>query len=308
MTSIAHSLPHIAGRRVLVTGASGFLGSNLCRFLSTSGADVHGVSRSRPADIGGDASWNVADLTDEGTARSILLKVQPDVVFHLSGYGVGTPDLQNVLPTFRNDLMTTVNILTLATELKVPRIVLAASLEEPSPLDSDVPPASPYAAAKAASSMYSRMFHALYETPVVRVRVFMTYGPGQRPHKLVPFVILSLLRGEAPKLSSGRRGVEWLYVDDVIEGLIAAATVAGVEGGCFDLGSGQKVSIRRFVEVLADLLGAPVQPQFGALPDRPMERVCVASLAETTARLGWKPHIKIEEGLKRTIEWYRKTA
>jgi UDP-glucose 4-epimerase len=304
--TIARSLPDIAAHRVLVTGASGFLGTHLRRRLRASGAEVHGVSRRTPSGDAEAISWECADLTDEAAVRSILQRVRPDIVFHLSGHGGGAPDLHNVLPTFRSDLMTTVNVLTFATELRVSRIVLAASLEEPSPQDADVPPASPYAAAKWSSSMYSRMFHLLYGTPVATVRPFMTYGPGQQPHKLVPYVILSLLQSEAPKLSSGQRGVDWIYVEDVIDGMLAAALAPGVEGVCFDLGSGELVSIKHVVQVLVRLVGNGVQPQFGALPDRPAERVRAASLTEPAAALGWLPHTRLEEGLRRTVDWYRK--
>ena len=84
-------------------------------------------------------------------------------------------------------------------------------------------PHSPYAAAKWAASGYGRMFHELYGAPVVILRPFMTYGPGQAPSKLIPAVTLSLLRGERPKLSSGKARADWVYIGDVIEGFIAAA-------------------------------------------------------------------------------------
>src|SRR5437764_810167 len=79
------------------------------------------------------------------------------------------------------------------------------------------------------------MFHQVYRTPVVAVRPFMTYGPGQRAHKLIPYVTQALLRGEAPKLSSGTRPVDWIYVDDVIDGVLTAARARGVEGSTLDV-------------------------------------------------------------------------
>jgi len=154
------------------------------------------------------------------------------------------------------------------------------------------------------------MFHELYQTPVVTTRPFMAYGPRQRPHKLIPHVILSLLKGQSPELSSGQRPVDWVYVDDAIDGMIKAAEAPGVEGRSFDLGSGELISIRSVVERIAKIVGPgpDAQPQFGALPDRPMERVRVADLSLASELLGWKPMTSIDEGLRKTVAWYREEA
>jgi nucleoside-diphosphate-sugar epimerase len=88
------------------------------------------------------------------------------------------------------------------------------------------------------------MFYKLYGLPVVMVRPFMTYGPGQDEHKLIPYVILSLLKGEAPRLSSGEQQFDWIYVDDVTDGFVAAAQADNTESHTVDLGSGRLVSVR----------------------------------------------------------------
>jgi len=139
----------------------------------------------------------------------------------------------------------------------------------------------------------------------VIVRLFMGYGPEQNPRKLIPSVTLSLLRGEAPKLSSGQWQADWIYIDDIIDGLLAAAQVPHIEGCTIDLGSGVLVSVRTIVQQLVNLVGSDLEPIFGELPDRPIEQVLVADIAEAEAKLGWKPSIPLDEGLKRTVEWYR---
>jgi nucleoside-diphosphate-sugar epimerase len=122
--------------------------------------------------------------------------------------------------------------------------------------------------------------------------------------KIVPSVILSLLRGEAPQLTSGARLVDWIYVEDIVEGLLAAAQASGVEGQTIDLGSGELVSIRTLVEHLVRLINPQLQPLFGALPDRPLEQIRVANTANAAALLGWESATSLEEGLKRTVDWY----
>src|SRR5208283_1348164 len=233
-------------RRALVTGASGFIGTALCRKLIASGVEVHGVSRNPPA--GADAQqqasrirwWN-ADLVELEAARSLIRAIRPDATFHLASLVTGSRSLGTVLPIFRNNFMTAFNLLISTAENSAGRIVLAGSFEEPDEVDSA--PCSPYAAAKWSASGYARMFHALYQVPVVIAKIFMVYGPGQWDHtKLIPYVTISLLRGEAPRLSSGVRLVDWIYVDDVVEGLIGCGQAPGIDGRTVELGSGEMFS------------------------------------------------------------------
>jgi nucleoside-diphosphate-sugar epimerase len=151
------------------------------------------------------------------------------------------------------------------------------------------------------------MFFALYQTPVVIAKIFMVYGPGQSdPTKLIPYVTTSLLLGEAPRLSSGIRLVDWIYVDDVVDGLIRCAQTPDIDGCTLELGSGEMHSIREIVERLADLVACPADPLFGALPDRRFERIRKADIAGCYRLIGWQPSTSLASGLTRTIEWYKK--
>ena len=291
--------------KVLITGGSGFLGSHLCRRLVESGVEVHATSRLDRAQREHGIAWWQADLADVAVARTLLSKIKPDVIYHLAGFVGASPARELVLPTFHSLLTSTVTLLTAVSEIGCRRIVLTGSLTEPQSRQSEAIPGSPYAAAKWAGSVYGRMFHHLYRTPCVIVRPFMTYGPRQDRRKIIPEVILALLRGESPRLSSGRWEADWIYVGDVTEGLLKAGLVPRIEGETLDLGSGKLVSVRAVVEQIAVLVGGDAKPLFGALPDRPLEEVRIADIADTTARLGWEPRISLEDGLKKTVEWYR---
>jgi UDP-glucose 4-epimerase len=295
-----------SGRKILITGANGYIGPHLYRQLCRSGAEVHAVSRRPPLVDGECPRWWKADLTDFKAVCTIMDAVKPDVVFHLAGYAAGSRDIELVLPTFHSNLTTTVNILTAAAATGCRRIILPGSLEEPDSTAAEVVPSSPYAAGKWASSAYARMFHKLYKTPVVILRIFMTYGPGrQNPGKLIPFIITSLLRGQSPGLSSGQRRIDWIYIDDVIDGLLSAALAPEVEGKTIDLGSGILLPIRTIGERLSAMVNASVSPSYGALADRPMEQVRAANIEETYKMIGWKPMTSLEEGLVNTVSWYK---
>jgi nucleoside-diphosphate-sugar epimerase len=245
-------------------------------------------------------------MSDLSTARRVLASTKPDIVYHLAGSVGASPSLDLVLPTYQSLLTSTVNVLICATEIGSSRIVLSGSFTEPLPGKAEPSPWSPYAAAKWAASGYGRMFHGLFQTPIIILQPFMVYGPAQAPGKLIPAVTLSLLKGERPKISSGRRRADWVYVDDVIEGFLAGALTPGIEGMTIDLGSGELTSIRDIVEGLVAIVGPQIEPMFGAVPDRPGENEISANTAIASAKLGWTANTSLESGLRQTVEWYRR--
>ena len=282
-----------AGDRVLVTGAGGFIGSHLCRRLRELGCDVHEATRAN------------ADLADLDAARALFATVRPASVCHLAAHVAGARGLELVPSTFAGNLQATVNVLVAAHEAGCRRIVLAGSMEEPVRTAAPAVPSSPYSASKWAASGYARMFHALYGSPVVILRVFMVYGPGQRDEgKLVPYTTLSLLRGEAPQLTSGSRAVDWVYVGDVVEAFVRALQAARVEGSTIDIGSGTPVTVRELVARLVSLIDDRIEPVFGAIPDRALETSPVADLRSAESLLGWRPTTTLDDGLRQTVDWY----
>jgi nucleoside-diphosphate-sugar epimerase len=146
------------------------------------------------------------------------------------------------------------------------------------------------------------MFRALYGLPVVLLRPFMTYGPGQGREKLIPYVVASLHAGKAPELGSGTRMVDWVYVDDVIDAFLLAAE-RDVSGRTIDLGWGRMVAIRSVVELIHEKMGGPA-PRFGAITDRKMEMERAANTTYARAHLGWTARTPLSTGLDKTIAAY----
>lgn len=295
----------VSGRRVLVTGASGFLGSRLVERLVAVGADVHAVSRRRATPAGTAVSWSRLDLADPTATVRLIDSVQPEVVYHLAGEVTGARDVGLVLPVFHSNLQSTVNLLATVVERCPAQVVLAGSLEEAGIGEAGCAPSSPYAVAKWASTGYARMFSDLWGLPITTLRISMAYGPGQRDRsKLVPYVIESLLDGNAPELTSGGRKVDWVYVDDVVEAFLAAGQEPGFSG-VMDIGSGSSVSIRDVVGLITRLLNIGIEPGFGALRDRPLDRDRLADISVAREAIGWKPTVGLEQGLAETVRWYR---
>ena len=292
---------------VVVTGATGFIGAHLVERLCGLDAEVHGIGRSEPRFQHPRFHGIQLDLSDYPAVKGAIASIQPDYVFHLASHVMGSPELIHVLPTFHANLESSVNLLTACAETGFGqgRIVLTGSLVEPPPGEIETVPSCPYAAAKWASSSYARMFHALYGLPTSIARVFMVYGPAQRDEtKLVPYLLRSLLAGQTPKITSGQRMIDWVYVADVVEGFLAIA--ASREGDCesVDLGSGELIATRDLVLRIVELMQAPEKPEFGALPDRPLEPVRTADVARSHQQTGWRPRVSLDQGLQETIAYY----
>ena len=253
-----------------------------------------------------DWSQHPADLSVAEEVDRLLEDISPEYVLHLAGCVSGHREVEWVRRTLLGNLVTSVNVLVAARKANVQRIVLAGSLEEPGEDTCEPVLASPYAASKWCASAYARMFHRLYGTRVAVARIFMAYGPGQKDlQKFIPHICLSSLKGESPQLMSGSRLVDWIYVDDVARGLVRLCQTGPEDGTRIDLGSGRLVTTGEVAVMLSGISSSSVPPQFGAIPDRPMEQVRKANPERTLAEIGWSPEVELEEGLARTYAWYR---
>jgi UDP-glucose 4-epimerase len=299
-----HGAP-LAGSRVLVTGASGLIGSHLLDVLGPE-PEVVATSRATREDSGG-VRWMARDLTRPGVISELIESVQPHVVVHLAGAVRGDRTLDAVAPTLQTNLVATIELLEAATRCGCRRVVLSGSLfEEPATGGPQAVPPSPYGASRWASSSYGRMFHALFGTPVVILRPSYAYGPGQEKTKLIPYVTTALLAGESPELSTGARPIDWVYAGDVARAYAAAATADGIEGRTLDIGSGVEASVIEVVQAIVEAVGPTSgRPQFGRVPVRPREQHVQPDVEATAAALGWRATTNLEAGLRRTVEWFR---
>jgi UDP-glucose 4-epimerase len=302
--SVAASIAGYRDRVVAVTGGAGFIAGALRRRLSAAGAEVHAVGRGTPPDAGADRWWQV-DLRAPGALDELVAGLQPDVLFHLAGETSAARGIELVAPTFFTNLAATVNTFcSVASHSPTTRVVTAGSLEEP--LGTGTQASSPYALSKATVAAYAQLFHELYGTRIVHLRVAMVYGPGQAAReKLVPSVSLALLAGKPAMLSSGRRQVDWVYVDDVAGAFLAAGLSGSAEGRVLDVGSGILVPVRAVAEEIAGIVGGG-ELRFGAHPDRADEQERPAETEPAASLLQWRATTPLSEGLRNTVDWYRR--
>ena len=294
-----------SGTRCLVTGAAGFIGSALCAALQRRGASVCGAGRRAP-DVPGLEVSAACDVGELDQVRDLFRQVKPDVVFNCASKVTGARDLEVVHPTMRDNLLGAVHVLLAAAEEGGAHVVSFGSLQEPDDLSGSEIAPSPYAAAKLAASAYGRMFAELYDLPVSVARLYMVYGPGQRDYtKVVPYVLKRLLSGEPARMSSGSQPFDWIFIDDAVDAVLALAASDERTGRRVDLGTGTLTTVRDIVSGIAHRLDLEHLLEFGAIPDRRLEPVRKADIETTAGAIGWRPAVAVDEGLDRTVAWYR---
>jgi nucleoside-diphosphate-sugar epimerase len=309
----------LAGARVLVTGASGFIGSHLTRRLIADGAEVHALTSTvssvyppRLLEVREQITLHEASLTDRGALTIVAGDVKPSYVFHLGAYTHGGKSWQRVDECIQVNVQGTVNLLMALEPVGFTRFVnigtseIYGDIDVPFREDASVHPISPYSVSKHAAEEFCRLFAEARSWPIVRIRPFNAYGPMQSPDRIVPEIITRALQGQPLQMTLGLQTREFNYVADLADGMVCAALASDVDGELLNLGCGREVSMRDLATLILSELGDPITPEFGALPERPTE-IMRMFCDNTRARelLGWSPRHTLRDGLEKTIEWYR---
>jgi NAD dependent epimerase/dehydratase len=310
------------GRRALITGAGGFIGSHLTERLVSLGATTRALVRytstgtrgwldASPA--GADVEYVAGDIGDPLVVERAMRGV--DAVFHLAAL-IGIPYSYEAPSSYvRTNVEGTLTVLEAARRCGVRRVVHASTSEvygtavtvpiaESHPLHTQ----SPYSATKAAADMLATAFHRSFGLDVVIVRPFNTYGPRQSSRAVIPSIVVQAAAGRPIRLGHTTPTRDFTYVLDTIEGFVAAGDARDAAGHVINLGSGKEISIRELAGRIQRLMGTALPIEADAARNRPsaseVERLC-ADASRARALLNWAPHRTLDEGLTATIEWIR---
>ncbi|MCD6359638.1 MAG: NAD-dependent epimerase/dehydratase family protein [Armatimonadetes bacterium] len=319
----------IAGMKVLVTGAHGFVAGHLIERLADAGADVVGVDlwldRQSYLSMSGTLTkmeMHEADISDMEAMREVFEEHPCEIVMHLAAQADVTRAMKNPIGTFEANVRGTYLLLDHCrrqTEDGDPvRAIVVASSDKaygqsahlPYREDDQLRGLYPYDVSKACADMIARGYHAAFGLPVAVTRCANIYGPGDLNfNRIIPGTMRSLLLGERPVIrSDGRPLRDYMYVDDAVDGylkLMEALLAGQAAGEAYNFGTGNPVSVLGIFEEMVQIADRPdLRPKVlgeagGELRDQ------FISAARATRELGWQPQLTRAEGLRRTFEWYR---
>jgi len=313
-----------ANKKVLVTGAGGFIGSHLTERLVEAGASVRAFvrynSRADPGLLRMAAPETVSkleliggDLRDADAIRKAVAGCQ--FVFHL-GALISIPySYLHPVEVSESNFIGTLNVLLACRDLGTQRLIhtstsevygtaLTPMIDESHPLQGQ----SPYSASKIGADKLAESFHCAYQVPVVTVRPFNTYGPRQSARAVIPTIITQAIAGNTIHLGNLSAIRDFTYVDDTVNGFLCAAVAKDVEGCTFNLGTGEAVSIGDLSARIIQKVGNPVQVEVDAARLRPQKsevRRLLSNNSLARERLDWSPRVSLDDGLERTISWIK---
>jgi len=304
------------GKRVLVTGGCGFIGSEFVRQGVASGNSISAVDtltyagdRERLKDVRGRVRLHVADIGDARRMKYILKKVRPDAVVHFAAETHVDRSILEAHPFVRTNVEGTLTLMDACRRQGVGRFVHISTDEvygeiargrfkETSPFA----PNSPYAASKASADFFVRSYIRTYKFPAVIVRPSNNYGPWQYPEKLVPVVILRALHGQyIPIYGLGHNVREWLHVSDCARA-VWKILLKGKTGEAYNVGSGNERRNIDTVRCLLRLLGKS-ERMIRFVKDRPGHDVRYAVALAKVRALGWRPLVSFDKGMRDVVAW-----
>jgi len=313
---------HWKDKRVLVTGAGGFIGSHLVERLAVEGARVRtlvhynsrndpGLLKLLPDETLAALDLLPADLLDPFAMRQAVDGIE--VVFHL-GALISIPySYIHPYHVAETNVMGTFNVLEACRAAGVRRLVHTSSSEVYGtalrvPIDEEHPlqGQSPYSASKIGADKLAESYFCAYELPVVTLRPFNTYGPRQSDRAVIPTIITQALTQDVVHLGNLNARRDLTYVTDTVEGFIKVSAADDVEGKTYNLGAGSDISIGELAETIIELIGRSVKIKVDEARLRPEGSEVQRLLADNTLAkkdLGWEPRVSLDEGLRRTIEW-----
>jgi nucleoside-diphosphate-sugar epimerase len=304
------------GERVFITGATGFIGSNLARRYLDQGAEVFVNVRKtsdtwRINDILAELNSVPVDITEYEKIKGALKKIRPDFIFHTATYG-GSADQKITEKIIETNITGTVNLVRGCRDISISLFVNTGSSSEYGIKNSAMnestllEPVTEYGVSKAAATLFCKSYATAYNLPIVTLRLFSPFGRYEQKSRLVPSLILAALQKINPQISSRHFVRDFLYIDDVLDAYDSAINLRNPSGKIFNIGSGQQHSVGEVIDGIIRILGNEVTYETG-IPQvwKNEPTFWQADIKKAKSELHWKPAYSLESGLAATVDWFK---
>jgi len=306
----------LRGEKVFITGATGFVGSNLARRSLQRGAEVFINIRKtsdtwRIEDILNEVDVIPVDITEYEKIKHSLKEIRPDIIFHTATYG-GKADQINTEKIIDTNIIGTVNLLRSCKDIDVNLFVNTGSSSEYGIKNSAMmescllEPVTEYGVSKAAATLYCQTYAITENLPIVTLRLFSPYGQYEQKSRLIPSLILAALQKINPKITSRHLVRDFIFIEDVLDAYEAVMDLKTAPGKIFNIGSGRQHSVGEVVDMIVGLLGNEVTYEIGipqAWKNEPT--FWQADIQQAKSELDWEPKYLLKEGLAATIDWFK---
>ena len=302
---------------ILITGAAGFVGSNLTRYFVSRGIKVNiMIKRSsntwRLNDIIKKTNVHYTDISDINNVKKIIKKIKPKTIYHLATHG-GYSDQTDLVKIKKSILDATYNLINECKKYKFNIFINTGSSSEygfknKAMKESDIlVPNSYYSVFKSSSSLYCQYESLKSNIQIVTIRPFHVYGPYERSNRLIPSLIRNMLNDKKVKLVSPKVSRDMIYISDVVNFYIMLANKKNLKGEIFNLGSGKKTTIKEIYNLLKKITNYKVKNYWGSMKNRYWDQsIWYSNNSYVKTKLNWKPKVGLEKGLLNTVNWYKK--
>lgn len=301
-------------RHMLIVGGNGFIGSYVAARAVGMGWRVTSLSTSPPQSPLDEVSYLSADISSKAELEKAIGGTSFTHVVNCGGYVDHTlyeSGGRRVVEAHFSGVLNLVDVLdrtTLAGFVNIGSADEYGSAATPQSETTREAPISPYSLGKAAATHFLQMLNRTEGYPAATLRIFLAYGPGQKPNRFLPQIISGCLAGKSFPTSAGEQLRDFCYIDDIVSAIFLALDTAAAHGKVINIASGNPVSIRRMIEAVRNIVGSGA-PQIGAMPYRKGENMAVyADTAAAKTVLGWSPQTSLEAGLAKTIDWFRQQS
>ena len=301
---------------ILITGAAGFIGSNLTRHFVSRGINVHIlIKRSsniwRLNDIINKTNVHYADVGDKNKIKQIIKKIKPKTIYHLAAHG-GSSD-QNDLDKIKKSILdSTFNLINECKKYKFNIFINTGSSSEygfknKAMKESDnLTPNSYYSVFKSSSTLFCQYESFKSNLQIVTIRPFHVYGPFEGDNRLVPTLIKNMLCNKKIKLVSPKVSRDMIFISDVVDFYIMIAKKKNLKGEVFNLGSGKKTTIKEIYNSLKKITDYKVKNSWGSMTNRYWDQsIWYSNNSYVKNKLNWKPEVSLKKGLASTVNWYK---